>query len=233
MLRTVKSFGESNASTAKISTDNASNCQKLRRVEKDETSRVRQRAGRSYVSAEVSQSQRAPRRDGVKSKQPGDQQHARLPNTFLYAVVALMFTTFLIVTVLERRLPRGLRAEDETDHPESFIAERAMTSLERLTKIGPRVAGSYENEVLAVQVLKKDVEKVIGDFGSGFHVEVDVQKASGAFPLKFFDGMTNVYNDVQNLIVKINAQKKSPHTLMLNCHFDSVPDSPDNKKFMQ
>ncbi|GAB0086049.1 hypothetical protein DMENIID0001_000320 [Sergentomyia squamirostris] len=34
MLRTVKSFGESNASTAKISTDNASNCQKLRRVEK-------------------------------------------------------------------------------------------------------------------------------------------------------------------------------------------------------
>ncbi|XP_059612920.1 endoplasmic reticulum metallopeptidase 1-like [Phlebotomus argentipes] len=188
----------------------------------DESTRIRQRPGRSFAP-EVPQKQN--RRDGGKSKQ-SDQQFARLPNTFLYAVVALMFTTFLIVTVLERRLPRGLRVEDEAQHPDTFIAERAMGSLMRLTDIGPRVAGSYENEVLAVKVLRKDVDAIVAEFGAGFKVEVDVQKVSGAFPLAFFDGMTNVYNDVQNLIVKVNAQVKSPHTLMLNCHFDSVPDSP-------
>ncbi|XP_055690265.1 endoplasmic reticulum metallopeptidase 1-like isoform X2 [Lutzomyia longipalpis] len=187
----------------------------------DEPSRIRQRSGRNNVP-EVQQQQQ---RRGQKEKH-GDQQRARLPNTFLYAVVALMFTTFLVVTVLERRLPRGLRVEDEPQHPDGFIAERAMGSLVRLTGIGPRVTGSYENEVLAVKMLKEDVASIIGEFGSGFRVEVDVQKVSGAFPLTFFDGMTNVYNDVQNLIVKVNAQEESPHTLMLNCHFDSVPDSP-------
>uniref|UniRef100_A0A1B0DAB8 Peptidase M28 domain-containing protein n=1 Tax=Phlebotomus papatasi TaxID=29031 RepID=A0A1B0DAB8_PHLPP len=190
----------------------------------DEPSRIRQRSGRTYVP-EVAQQQKQSRRDGGKVK-VGDQQYARLPNSFLYAVVALMFTTFLIVTVLERRLPRGLRVEDEPGHPESFIAEHAMASLTRLTDIGPRVTGSYENEVLAVRVLRKDIDAVVDEYGSGFKVEIDVQKASGAFPIKFFDGMTNVYNDVQNLIVKVNAQVKSSHTLMLNCHFDSVPESP-------
>lgn len=42
--------------------------------------------------------------------------------------------------------------------------------------------------------------------------------------------MTNVYRDVQNVVVRLigeaEQRNESNHTLMLNCHFDSVAGSP-------
>lgn len=42
--------------------------------------------------------------------------------------------------------------------------------------------------------------------------------------------MTNVYRNVQNVVVKLFGQNEmggqNNDTLMLNCHFDSVPGSP-------
>ncbi|KAL3286357.1 hypothetical protein HHI36_000864 [Cryptolaemus montrouzieri] len=38
--------------------------------------------------------------------------------------------------------------------------------------------------------------------------------------------MTNVYRDMQNVIVKVGSLIKSPHSLLINCHFDTVMNSP-------
>lgn len=47
--------------------------------------------------------------------------------------------------------------------------------------------------------------------------------------------MTNVYRNVQNVVVKLhgrdsNNKTGSNHAVMLNCHFDSVAGSPGKRR---
>ncbi|KAJ8939089.1 hypothetical protein NQ314_011243 [Rhamnusium bicolor] len=130
---------------------------------------------------------------------------------------------------IEKQLPAGFKLEEETKYPDRFIAERAYNILKNLTKIGPRTAGSYQNEVLAVNLLKDEIENIIKNANRNHVIELDIQKASGAFSLEFLDGMTNVYQDVQNVVVKVGSKINSSHSVLINCHFDSVVDSPGKK----
>ncbi|XP_050315595.1 endoplasmic reticulum metallopeptidase 1-like isoform X2 [Anthonomus grandis grandis] len=128
-----------------------------------------------------------------------------LPASHFMAILGLILLTFSLVIIIEKQLPKGLTIADEEQNPDSFIAERAYNILKNLTRIGPRVAGSYENEVLAVQVITEEIKNIISKSHPNHVVELDVQKASGAFNLEFLDGMTNVYQDVQNIVVKLDS----------------------------
>lgn len=152
--------------------------------------------------------------------------HRPMPYVHFLGLLCLIVIVFSLVIFIEKQLPVGLRVEDERKYPDTFIAERAYNVLKNLTKMGPRPAGSYENEVLAVDVLKTEIENIMIGANEHHLIELDVQKASGAFNLKFLDGMTNVYRDLQNVVVKIGSKINSPHSLLINCHFDSVVDSP-------
>lgn len=130
------------------------------------------------------------------------------------------------VVVIEKKLPNDLKIADEQKFPNRFIAQRAMEHLIELTSFGPRVSGSYENEVLAVNFLKREINKIINESRDIHVIQMDIQKASGAFPLTFLDGLTSIYRNMPNVIVRIGSRINSEHSLLLNCHFDSVPDSP-------
>lgn len=151
-----------------------------------------------------------------------------LPTPTLHLILFLlsMVIVFGIIVYVEKQLPTPLMVEDEASNPGKFIAERAKNTLVNLTNIGPRVTGSYENEVLAVNFLKNTIESIIGQAKPMHKIELDFQKISGSFPLTFLDGMTHVYHDVQNVVVKIGSQKGSEHSILMNCHFDTVSDSP-------
>ncbi|XP_068620663.1 endoplasmic reticulum metallopeptidase 1-like, partial [Battus philenor] len=112
--------------------------------------------------------------------------------------------------------------------PHTFSAFRAHAHLVNLTAIGPRVAGSYENEVLAVRWALEALRRVAAAASPHNRLQVDVHTASGAFPLTFLDGMNNVYRDVQSVVARASgAGARGRRTaLLLNCHFDTVPDSP-------
>lgn len=116
--------------------------------------------------------------------------------------------------------------KDEAAHQDRFIAERARNYLLNLTKLGPRPVGSFENEVLAINFFSKEINSIINNADKVHRITYDLQKVSGSFPLTFLDGMTNIYKDVQNVIVKIGPQQESIHSLLVNCHFDTVVDSP-------
>lgn len=136
---------------------------------------------------------------------------------------------FYIVHYVERRLPVALTEVDAQlpQYKDRFIAEKAIQFLSELTAIGPRVAGSYENDVWTVDFLDRKLNEVDKEFNSGQHkVQIERQVASGHFPITFLDGMTQVYNDVHNVIAKIEATPMTNQSLLMNCHFDSVPDSP-------
>ena len=151
------------------------------------------------------------------------------PIPLSYLISLLFFLLFIFVTILlvERKLPTPLTLVDAPSNPGRFIAERAMNHLRRLTSIGPRTTGSYENEVLAIKFFQEVISSIVEQAKPIHEVQMDIQKTSGAFPLHFLDGMTNVYRDVQNVIVRVSdLHAPSAHSLLVNCHFDTVPGSP-------
>ena len=146
-------------------------------------------------------------------------QHLLFALTFILSVS-------LTVIVLEKILPEPQLINTERFHPERFVAERAKAHVYNLTSLGPRVAGSYENEVLAVKFLTNTINNIVKNTNPNHKISVDVTRHSGSFSLTFLDGMTHVYKGVQNVIVKLGPRRPSKHSLLLNCHFDSFVESP-------
>lgn len=124
-------------------------------------------------------------------------------------------------------LPTGLTVNDLQTHSDSFIAERAWHDLNILNNFGPRPTGNYANEILAVDFFKREISFIQQAAHKNQKIYVEVQKTTGAYWAGFKPhGMTNVYRNVQNVVVQLAGKGGNKfdrnHTLMLNCHFDSV-----------
>lgn len=159
---------------------------------------------------------------GVRSSPAG-------PHHFLLCLVFLV-VIYTVLALLEKNLPEPVMIYNEHKYPDRFVAERARNHLVNLTSVGPRPVGSKENEVLAVQFLLDKIKTIINQAHSSHKIEWDLQRVSGTFSLQFLDGLTSVYRNVQNIVVKIGPRQTSRHSLLINCHFDSVMDSPGNIK---
>lgn len=116
---------------------------------------------------------------------------------------------------------------DLPTHSNSFIAERAWHDLNILTNFGPRPTGVYANEIQAIDFFKRELNYIQNAAHENQKIYLDIQKVSGAYYVPFKPyGMTNVYRSVQNVVVQLEGSGgeslNKNHTLMLNCHFDSV-----------
>lgn len=131
-----------------------------------------------------------------------------------------------IIIVLERNLPEPITIEQEKLYPERFVAERARNHIVDLTSYGPHIAGSHANENIIPLDLLMKINKVIETAHENHKVVFNLTRHSGAFPLKFLDGMTNVYRNVLNIVVKVEPHRPTMHSLLLNCHFDTFIESP-------
>ncbi|XP_026840670.1 endoplasmic reticulum metallopeptidase 1 isoform X1 [Drosophila persimilis] len=139
--------------------------------------------------------------------------------------VSFWFLLFYLVAVSSfHRMPRLKTTQDELQQPGQFIGERAENTLLRLSKIGPKVVGSAANEQVAVQFLLSEITDIIdGARTDLYNIEKDVQIASGNYLLW---SMVNVYQSVQNVVVKLSPKNAtSEAALLINTHFDSVPGS--------
>lgn len=134
---------------------------------------------------------------------------------------------FWIVYALHYRLPTPLSLKDIESHPERFIAERALNHLRQLASYGSKPVGSYENEVLAVEFLTREISFIMQRANPEQKISFDIQKCTGSYFLAYKPhGCTNYYSQVQNLVVKLSSSTNSSSSLLINCHFDSVPTSP-------
>lgn len=97
-----------------------------------------------------------------------------------------------------------------------------------LTDLGPRVTGSYENDVLAVDYVLRQIDMIIHQKHQNQLVEVDVQVVSGSYNLEaMLVDQINVYSKVQNVVVKLHGiNNDTNRSILVNAHFDSVPTSP-------
>lgn len=98
--------------------------------------------------------------------------------------------------------------------------------LEHITSIGPRTTGSPENEILTVHYLLEQI-KLIENQSHGLHkISVDVQRPTGSFSIDFLGGFTSYYDNITNVVVKLEPRDGAQHAVLANCHFDSVANSP-------
>lgn len=154
-----------------------------------------------------------------------------LSNWWTLLCVGLVVVLGYLTRLRLLALPKDLNVNDLEKFPDAFIAERAWHDLNILTSFGTRPTGSRANEVLAVDFFKRELSYIQEKAHPSQKIYADVQKVSGSYFLDFKPhGMTNVYRSVQNFIVKLMGSEEesllSNHTLLLNCHFDSVAGSP-------
>lgn len=84
----------------------------------------------------------------------------------------------------------------------SFIEERARNDLKVLTSMGPRVCGSHENDILAVDGIMRLLTEIKNSKFAVHSLEFEVQKPTGSFYVKFQDGLTHSYAHVSDRFFK-------------------------------
>lgn len=144
--------------------------------------------------------------------------------TFLVTLAVLIILN-MFVYYMDNSLPSTVKINSMNN--DGFVAERAMSTLIQLANIGQRPVGSDENEKLAFDLFKTEIKNIINEVGNVNDIEMYNQKVSGSFLLD----MNNLkymftYEDLQNIVVKLDPKKGVNDAVLLNCHFDSVPGGP-------
>ncbi|XP_045879345.1 endoplasmic reticulum metallopeptidase 1 [Meles meles] len=110
--------------------------------------------------------------------------------------------------------------------PGEFDARQARDYLEHITSIGPRTTGSPENEIMTVRYLLEQIKLIEAQSNSLHRISVDVQRPTGSFSIDFLGGFTSYYDNITNVVVKLEPRDGAQHAVLANCHFDSVANSP-------
>lgn len=117
-----------------------------------------------------------------------------------------------------------------------FDSNIAQKILFELTGFGPRVVGSHANEVLAPEMLKKELELIQANVAKAGHLEteLEVQIADqGTFSLNLFKSgpFASVYRNIANVLFRVHGKRwhkgsRPVSALLVNCHYDTVVMSP-------
>ncbi|XP_048449424.1 endoplasmic reticulum metallopeptidase 1-like, partial [Rhincodon typus] len=131
----------------------------------------------------------------------------------------------LLLWVLIHLSLRQLVAVGPSQHRDGFDAKAARKHLQHITEFGPRPVGSPANEILTVNYLLKQIQEIKGKAVAN-NIVVDIQRPTGFFSIDFLGGFSSYYDNITNVVVKLEPKKGAKHAVLANCHFDSVANSP-------
>lgn len=141
-------------------------------------------------------------------------------------ILVLLIFTPVVVGVLKTK-----RLEDLANLTRLINVQRLRRLVRTLTDTAPRPVGSPENEKVAVDFFLDELKRIEAVAVKKSHFfSVEVQRARGSFTLlklQSVSAFTNVYEDIQNIIVRIGPHQKSHknNSLLINCHYDTDPHS--------
>ncbi|XP_055150283.1 endoplasmic reticulum metallopeptidase 1 isoform X6 [Symphalangus syndactylus] len=141
------------------------------------------------------------------------------------AALGLAFYLLALRTLVQLSLQQ-LVLRGAPGHRGEFDALQARDYLEHITSIGPRTTGSPENEILTVHYLLEQIKLIEVQSNSLHKISVDVQRPTGSFSIDFLGGFTSYYDNITNVVVKLEPRDGAQHAVLANCHFDSVANSP-------
>ncbi|XP_050423361.1 endoplasmic reticulum metallopeptidase 1-like [Adelges cooleyi] len=160
--------------------------------------------------------------EDIENETSKNQKYFSTLNTTLTALCILILLN-AFVYYMDNRLPEV----ENLNSASGFVVKRAMATLSKLSDIGPRPVGSFENENLAFNALQKEIESIMLDQGNVNNIDILNQQVSGSLMLNFRNiKFTFDYKNLQNIVVKLNPKNYIEEALLLNCHFDSVPAGP-------
>ncbi|EDV23411.1 uncharacterized protein TRIADDRAFT_28009 [Trichoplax adhaerens] len=144
----------------------------------------------------------------------------------LISIAALVYLILAFVSYNYYYIPRAKRANE--DDVGTYSEGRARKHLEKLVAIGPRLAGTYNNEVVAFNYIMNELKMIQMSAKPHSEIEIDVQRPSGSFFLQFLGGFTHSYANITNIVARISPRRShsKDNALLVNCHFDTVVDSP-------
>ncbi|KAG8179333.1 hypothetical protein JTE90_011597 [Oedothorax gibbosus] len=146
----------------------------------------------------------------------------------LITIFLIYLSIFLVVFYCDVvRLPSPVSVEYlKTSKDLQFSEERARFFVTQLSEFGPKITGSYANEVQAVNYIRKHLLSIKKHATTANKIDIDVQKPSGCFSLAFMDGMTSCYSNIPNVVARIGPHQETNKSLLINCHFDTQMISP-------
>ena len=107
--------------------------------------------------------------------------------------------------------------------PNQFHAPKARSHMEALVALGIRHVGSEANEIHARDLIVQRVEEIIASASEDVKIEISVQHPTGGYYLDFFGGMTHIYQNITNVVVRLSRRGTRPlHAFMVNAHYDSA-----------
>ncbi|KAL5244881.1 hypothetical protein ACI65C_012290 [Semiaphis heraclei] len=146
-----------------------------------------------------------------------------LPTLLGSLVVLIILNVF--VYYMDNKLPQVQKNINSTNN--DFVAKRAMSTLIKLADLGPRPVGSYANEQLAFDLLKSEINDISNEAGNVYDIEMYNQNVSGSFILNMKNWKYLLsYEDLKNVVVRIDPGQGVTDAVLLNCHFDTVPAGP-------
>ena len=91
------------------------------------------------------------------------------------AIAVILALGYVANYNLYENVPKALGNSDLLHNSHSFITERALKDLKILTSFGPRPVGSYANEKLAVDFLKREISFIKQTAHKTQRIAMDVQ----------------------------------------------------------
>ena len=159
-------------------------------------------------------------------------EHRTSQQTMRASVAYMMMCTFyvLIALFVHSRLNSYPKAKFKASSEAfEFLEENARAHLELITGLGARVAGSEAN-IEAENYIIYTINRIQRECLSNLKIDLDVQRVSGSFILDFVNvgigEFTSVYQNMTNIVVKLSPSTGAKDSVMVNCHYDTVIDSP-------
>ena len=186
-------------------------------------SRVRQRGPGS------SQDTRRPLRVHFERRDERPEHEARahvdtpiLPDGCVLLYVLLLALMAALSLHYYRMLPEPSLHSSSSSLNEFNVAN-ARQHLLALTNLGIRNVGNVANEVHARDLIVREVEAMRSLASKEVEIEINVQHPSGSFYLGFLGGMTHLYDNLTNVVVRFSRKGTTPeHAFLINAHFDSA-----------
>nr|XP_039261257.1 endoplasmic reticulum metallopeptidase 1-like [Styela clava] len=144
--------------------------------------------------------------------------------SWMLLMAVFYFSLVSLNILVNNHLPMPRTIKGST--PDEFTEERARSHLENFVKMGSRPAGSYENDIGAMNYIMKSIINVKNSYNTKKKIQVNVQRPEGCFYLPFLDDFTQCYNNITNTVARISSPESDENALLLNCHTDSVINGP-------